>query len=51
MSKPVDKLEEAKKLLLEEQQKKAQACAEEVNAVLAKHGYIIVSGPATLQVK
>ena len=36
-----EKLEEAKKLLQEEQEKKAKACAEEVNQILAKHDMTI----------
>lgn len=32
-------LEEAKALLRKEEQQKAKACQEEVNAVLVKHGY------------
>jgi len=33
------KLEEAKKLLLEETQKKQKECLEEINQVLEKHGF------------
>ena len=36
-----NKLEEAKKLLQEEQEKKVKACAEEVNQILAKHDMTI----------
>lgn len=43
-----DKIEEAKKLLIAEQEKKMKACAEEVNAVLEKHGFTIISGQPSL---
>lgn len=45
------RIEEAKKLLIAENDKKIKACAEEVNAVLNKHGFTIVSGQPTLQLK
>lgn len=35
------KLEEARKLLQEEENKKKQACAQEVEVVLIKYGYIL----------
>lgn len=45
------KIEEAKKLIIKENEKKVKACAEEVNAVLAKHGFAIISGQPILQPK
>ena len=34
-------LEEAKKLLMEEEKKKQEVCIAEVDAVLKKHGYVL----------
>lgn len=46
----ISDVDKAKKLLAEEESKKANACADEVNAVLAKHGYAI-EAVSTVQLK
>lgn len=43
-----EKIEAARQLLIKENQKKLEACAKEVNAVLEKYGFTITSGQPSL---
>ena len=42
--------EEAERIIKEDLEKKSRACAEEVNAVLARHGFDIVVGNVSIQI-
>ena len=46
--KELSKVQEAQKLLMEEQQKKIQACSKEINEVLKKHGFTLRTTPSQI---